>query len=51
MTLDAIKEAIKQLPVQEQTILAEWLSERDWKFWDEKIERDFAPRGPGKRLL
>jgi len=31
MTLDAIKEAIEQLAPEEQTVLASWLSERDWK--------------------
>ena len=51
MTLDAIKEAIEQLPQEQQTVLANWLSERDWKSWDEQIERDFSPGGPGTPLL
>ncbi len=51
MTLDAIKEAIESLPPEQQTVLATWLSERDWKTWDEQIERDFAPGGPGAPLL
>jgi hypothetical protein len=51
MTLAAIKEAIEQLPPEEQTILASWLSERDWKAWDEQIERDFSPGGRGMPLL
>jgi hypothetical protein len=51
MTLEAIKEAIERLPPEQQTVLATWLSERDWKSWDEQIERDFAPGGPGAPLL
>jgi hypothetical protein len=43
VTLDTIKEAIEQLPPEQQTLLASWLSERDWQLWDEQIERDFAP--------
>ena len=51
MTLDAIKEAIEQLEPEQQTLLASWLSERDWKAWDEQIERDFSPGGRGMPLL
>jgi hypothetical protein len=51
MTLKAIQEAIEQLPAEQQTILASWLSERDWKAWDEQIERDFSAGGPGMPLL
>lgn len=51
MTLEAIKEAIEQLPPDEQTVLARWLSERDWQAWDEQIERDFSPEGRGTALL
>lgn len=51
MTLATIKEAIEQLPPEEQTILASWLSERDWKAWDEQIEHDFSPGGHVMPLL
>jgi hypothetical protein len=51
MTLESIKEAIQQLPPEQQTILAKWLSERDWQAWDEQIERDFSPGGRGMPLL
>ena len=51
MTLEAIKEAIEQLPPEEQTMLATWLSERDWEAWDQEIERDFSPGGRGMPLL
>ncbi|MBK5293613.1 MAG: hypothetical protein JJE04_18295 [Acidobacteriia bacterium] len=49
--MESIKEAIEQLPPEEQTILASWLSERDWKAWDKQIERDFSPGGRGMPLL
>ena len=51
MTLEAIKEAIEQLPPDQQTVLASWLSERDWKVWDEQIASDFSPGGRGMPLL
>ena len=51
MTLEAIKKAIEQLPPDQQTVLASWLTERDWKTWDEQIERDFSPGGRGMPLL
>ncbi len=51
MTLEAIKEAIERLAPEEQTVLARWLRERDWKAWDEQIERDFSPGGRGMQLL
>jgi hypothetical protein len=51
MTLEAIKEAIERLPPDQQTVLASWLSERDWKAWDEQIEHDFSSGGRGVPLL
>ena len=51
MTLESIKEAIEQLPPEQRTILANWLSERASKVWDEQIERDFSPGGRGMPLL
>ena len=51
MTLEAIKDAIEQLPPAEQSVLASWLSDRDWNAWDEQIELDFAPGGRGMPLL
>jgi hypothetical protein len=51
MTLEAIKKAIEELPPDQQTVLANWLTERDWKAWDEQIERDFSPGGRGTPLL
>ncbi len=51
VTLEAIKEAIEKLPPDQQTVLASWLSERDWKSWDEQIQHDFSPGGRGMPLL
>jgi hypothetical protein len=51
MTLEAIKEAIENLPPEQQTVLASWLSERDWQSWDEQIEHDFSLGGRGMPLL
>lgn len=51
MTLESIKEAIEQLPAEQRTVLATWLSERAWRAWDEQIEHDFASGGPGEPLL
>jgi len=51
MTLDSIKEAIEKLPPEQQTVLAAWLSERDWNSWDQQIERDFSADGRGAALL
>ena len=49
--MEAIKEAIEHLPPEEQTVLARWLSERDWKALDEQIERDLSTGGRGMPLL
>ncbi len=49
--METIKQAIEQLPQEQQTRLASWLSERDWKVWDEQIERDFSLGGRGMPLL
>jgi hypothetical protein len=38
MTLEAIKEAIEKLPPEQQTVLAAWLSEREWQSGDEHNE-------------
>ena len=51
MSLDAIKKAIEQLPMDQQAALASWLTERDWAAWDQQIEHDFSPVGRGARFL
>jgi hypothetical protein len=51
MTLDAIKQAISELPEQEKTSLAAWLNEQEAKAWDKQIEEDFSEGGPCVALL
>lgn len=51
MTLEAIKQAITELPEQEQTSLVAWLSEQDAVAWDKQIEADFSEGGAGLALL
>jgi hypothetical protein len=51
MTLEDIKEAIEHLPPDQQTVLASWLTEREWKSWDKQIEHDFALGSRGEPLL
>jgi hypothetical protein len=51
MTLEAIKEAIGQLPADVRTQLAEWLLQEDMREWDRQIEEDFSAGGSGMTLL
>jgi hypothetical protein len=51
MTLEAIKQAITQLPEGDQTSLAAWLAEQDAKAWDKQIADDFSEGGVGMALL
>jgi len=38
--ISAIREAIETLSEEEHVQLRLWFSERDWKKWDEEIEKD-----------
>jgi hypothetical protein len=51
MTLEAIKQAIIELPEVQKTSLVAWLNEQDAKAWDKQIEADFSEGGPGMALL
>jgi hypothetical protein len=51
MTLEAIKQAITQLPEQEKTSLVAWLNEQDAEAWDKQIKEDFSKGGAGMPLL
>jgi len=51
MTLEAIKQAITELPEQEKTSLVAWLNEQDAEAWDHQIEEDFSSGGAGMALL
>jgi hypothetical protein len=47
MDLAEIQDAIDTLPTEQQTVLLDWLAERDRRQWDAQIERDFSPGGAG----
>ena len=51
MTLEAIKQAIADLPEGEKISLVAWLTEQDAKAWDKQIEDDFSAGGAGSALL
>ncbi|HLY59339.1 MAG TPA: hypothetical protein VKV95_01090 [Terriglobia bacterium] len=51
MTLEAIKQAIVELPEREKTTLVAWLKEQDALAWDKEIEEDFSEGGAGMALL
>ena len=51
MTLEAIKEAIAELPNKEKTSLVSWLNAQDAEAWDSQIEADFSDGGAGTALL
>ena len=47
MTVEAIKQAIAELPEDERHSLAEWLNELDYDEWDRQMVKDFSPGGRG----
>ena len=51
MTVESIKQAIAELPSDQMASLAAWLNRLDRQSWDEQIEADFSPGGPGMALL
>jgi len=51
MTLDALKQAIAELPEAEKASLVAWLNEQDSRAWDKQLEQDFSEGGPGAALL
>ncbi|HEX7361220.1 MAG TPA: hypothetical protein VF283_12085 [Bryobacteraceae bacterium] len=51
MTVDAIKEAIAQLPEYERHSLAAWVNELDYDAWDRQMAADFSPGGRGMMLV
>ncbi len=38
--IEAIKEAIEALPDDDYIKLRRWFSEKDWRKWDNQIEKD-----------
>jgi hypothetical protein len=51
MTLEAIKQAITELPEPEKSSLVVWLNEQDAKAWDKQVEEDFSAGGAGIALI
>jgi hypothetical protein len=51
MTIDAIKEAIAQLPCDEQHALAAWVNDLDYDDWDREMAADFSLGGRGMALF
>jgi hypothetical protein len=51
MTLEAIKEAIAELPNTEKASLVSWLNAQDAEACDRQIEADFSEGGAGMALL
>lgn len=51
MTLEAIKEAIAELPDTEKTSLVSWLNAQEAEAWDGQIEADFSEGGAGMAPL
>jgi hypothetical protein len=51
MTLEAIKEAIAELPETEKNSLVNWLQSQQAEAWDKQIEADFSEGGAGIALL
>ena len=49
--MEAIKEAIRQLPEPERRALADWMEELEEQAWDAEMERDFSPAGRGYHLV
>lgn len=51
MTVEAIKEAITELPDDERMSLALWLNQLDYDDWDNEMVRDFGPGGRREHLV
>jgi hypothetical protein len=51
MTIDALKDAITGLPDDDKIALATWLNIQTMDEWDGQMARDFAPGGPGSRVI
>jgi hypothetical protein len=47
MTVEAIKNAIADLPEDDKVALAAWLNLQTMDEWDRQMEEDFSPGGRG----
>ena len=51
MTVDALKQAIVELPEEQRHALSAWLSELDYDSWDRQMAEDFSDGGRGAHLV
>jgi hypothetical protein len=51
MSLEAVKEAIGNLPEQDRVALAAWLNFNSMDDWDREMQRDFSPGGRAHHLI
>lgn len=51
MTVEAIKNAITALPLEERHSLAWWLNELEYDAWDRQMVKDFSAGGRGMALV
>jgi hypothetical protein len=51
MTVEALKEAITDLPDDDKVALAAWLNLQTMDAWDRQMQRDFSPGGRGYHLV
>ena len=49
MTVEAIKDAIQQLPGEQRTSLASWLNELEYDEWDKEMVEALSPGGRGMK--
>jgi hypothetical protein len=47
MTVEAIKNAISELPEDDRHSLAAWLNDCEYDDWDRQMVKDFSPGGRG----
>ena len=51
VNIEAIKDAITALPVEERHSLATWLNELEYDAWDKQMVEDFSAGGRGMALV
>ena len=51
MTVEAIKNAIAALPLEDRHSLAAWLNELEYDAWDKQMVADFSVGGRGMALV
>jgi hypothetical protein len=51
LTVEAIKDAINQLPDDDKASFASWLTVQTMDAWDQEMQQDFSPGGRGTAFL